>query len=405
MRVGQHDREDETVMEQKAKVHAAGGGGRVEGFGDRMTGFAGSRAHGLLSELDELFAGFDGWLRGQYDAASGGFYYAPSSRAMSGGPDIESTAQALNILERFGWLGGMPEEMKRGLVRFFESKQDAASGYFYDAHPAMREDEVMVGRAISYSMNALRKLGGQPRYALPVAAKQAPAYMASPEAYAAWLRSVPLVNSWRGCDRLSTSSVFIGQVEDEGKKAAFAKTAFDFFAETQDPETGLWGEGSYYVRISGTFKLHIFYDRFGVPLPREDRIYRSILHALREEEAADMCYIRNPIHLLSYMQVDIPPAELEEIISITLANMKRLLRADGGFSRELAHSPTAPNVAQVKPGEVYPDMPQAVPIGGGLVEGDMNAGTQALLIRAVIYRLAGVAAPELLPGADLARWA
>ncbi|MDD9266993.1 hypothetical protein ACFPES_08085 [Paenibacillus sp. GCM10023248] len=350
---------------------------------------------GLLANMDELFAGFRGWLKRQYDEDSGGFYYAPSSREMPGtGPDIESTAQALGILERLEV--PLPAEMKRGLIRFFQRRQDAASGYFYDADPLMREDEVMVSRAISYSVGALKKLGGQPLYPLPYEAKQAPAYMDSPENYRAWLQSVPLVNSWRGCDRLSTSSEYVRQVEPAARREAYARAAFEFFAHTQHPQTGLWGEGSYYVRISGTFKLHIFYDRFAVPLPREEQIYESILTALRQEEAADMCYIRNPIHLLSYMKLDIPAHELREIIGITLTNMRKLLRADGGFSRELAHSPTAPNVAQVKPGEYYPGMPEAVHIGGGKVEGDMNAGTQALLIRAVCYRLAGIEAPRLL---------
>jgi hypothetical protein len=350
----------------------------------------------LLAEMDQLFNGFGDWLGGQMDAESGGFYYAASSRRIPGGtPDIESTAQALNILERCGWLGSVPVEMKGGMKRFFQQKQEASSGYFYDQNPLMREDEVMVARAISYSVNALRKLGGQPLFALPYEAQQAPAYLASPEDYLAWLQSVELTNSWRGCDRLSTSNVYVRQVEPESRRAAFTQTAFKFFAHKQDPFTGLWGEGSYYVRISGTFKLHIFYDHFHVPLPREERIYQSILHALRHEEAEDMCYIRNPIHLLSYMKLSIPENELREIIAITLANMKRLLRADGGFSRELAHSPTAPNVAQVKRGEYYPGMPKAVHIGGGEVEGDMNAGTQALLIRSVCYKLAGIVEPAL----------
>ncbi|CAH1226072.1 hypothetical protein PAECIP111891_05888 [Paenibacillus allorhizoplanae] len=351
----------------------------------------------LLAEMDQLFDGFGAWLSGQLDAESGGFYYAASSRRMLGGaPDIESTAQALNILERCDWLDAMSTDMKRGCIRFFQSKQESSSGYFYDDNPLMREDEVMVARAISYSLNALRKLGGHPLHALPYEAQQAPAYMSSPEDYLTWLKSVELTNSWRGCDRLSTSSVYVKQVEPESRRAEFAQTAFHFFANKQDPFTGLWGEGSYYVRISGTFKLHIFYDHFNVPLPREERIYQSILYALRHEEAVDMCYIRNPIHLLSYMTLSIPAEELREIISITMANMKRLLRADGGFSRELAHSPTAPNVAQVKEGEYYPDMPKAVHIGGGEVEGDMNAGTQALLIRSVCYQLAGRKAPPLI---------
>ncbi|MFC5450955.1 hypothetical protein [Paenibacillus aestuarii] len=353
----------------------------------------------ILAEMDGMFEGFFAWLGGQYDAESGGFYYAPSSRSMPARPDIESTAQALNILERCGLLAAMPEAMKQRMIAFFQQKQDPASGYFYDDNPLMREDEVMVARAIGYSTNALRKLGGQPLYALPYAAQQAPAYMSSPEDYRRWLDLVELCNSWRGCDRLSTSSVYVRQVEPAEKRAAFAQTAFDFFADRQDPLTGLWGEGSYYVRISGTFKLHIFYDHFEVPLPREAEIYKSILYTLRHEEAEDMCYIRNPIHLLSYMQLFIPLAELHEIIAVTTRNMKRLLRADGGFSRELAHSPKAPNVAQIKRGEYYPNMPQAVRIGRGEIEGDMNAGTQALLIRSVCYSLAGLQAPDLAAAA------
>ncbi|NRF94480.1 hypothetical protein HQN89_26585 [Paenibacillus frigoriresistens] len=360
----------------------------------------------LLADMDGLFDGFLTWLGGQHDPESGGFYYAGSSRKMStGGPDIESTAQALNILERNGLLCSLSEEMKRGLIRFFQKKQDAASGYFYDADPLMREDEVMEARAISYSRNALRKLGGLLLYPLPYEAQQAPAYMSSPEAYLAWLQSVDLSNSWRGCDRLSTSSVYVEQVEPASRRDAFAQTAFGFFGDKQDPQSGLWGEGSYYVRISGTFKLHIFYDHFDVPLPREERIYQSILYALRHEEAADMCYIRNPIHLLSYMKLLIPAEELCEIIRITLANMKRLLRSDGGFSRELTHSPSAPNVAQIKQGEYYPGMPKAVHIGGGEIEGDMNAGTQALLIRSVCYQLAGREAPKLGSQEASHRWA
>lgn len=124
-------------------------------------------------------------------------------------------------------------------------------------------------------------------------------------------------------------------------------------------------------------------------------MYESIKLALRTEEAADMCYIRNPIDLLSYLKLDIPDEELYEILSITAASMKRLLRPDGGFSRELAHSPSAPNVAQVKPGEFYPDMPAPVHLGLGLKEGDMNAGTQAILIRSLCYSLAGIAEPAL----------
>ncbi|WP_187768119.1 hypothetical protein [Paenibacillus sp. PL91] len=87
--------------------------------------------------------------------------------------------------------------------------------------------------------------------------------------------------------------------------------------------------------------------------------------------------------------------ELQFILQTTLHNMSRLLRSDGGFSRELAHSPSAPNVAQVKEGEHYQGMPRPVYLSEGKIEGDMNAATQALLIRSLCYELAGVEEPLL----------
>ncbi|MDQ6418738.1 hypothetical protein RB620_04725 [Paenibacillus sp. LHD-117] len=346
-----------------------------------------------LAEMDGMFGGLLPWLAGQYDPVSGGFYYARSSREQAGRrPDIESTAQALNMLERLGLIETMPDAMRRRMIAFFQAKQDSSTGYFYDEDPAMREDEVMVSRAIGYSANALRKLGGTPLYGLP--RESAPAYMASVESYRQWLASVELSNSWRGCDRLSCSHVYVGELA-EPDRSRYAAAAFDFFEEAQDRVTGLWGEGSLYVRISGTFKLHLFYGGFGRPMPREKEMYGSILKALADEVAGDMCYIRNPVHLLSYVRPAMTNEELAFVLRRTLHNMGKLLRADGGFSRELSHSPSAPNVAQVKDGETYPGMPYPVHLSEGRVEGDMNAATQALLIRTLCRQLAGAEADWL----------
>ncbi|CAM3381554.1 hypothetical protein [Marinicrinis lubricantis] len=343
----------------------------------------------LIRRFDPLFDRFYEWLANQYDAVSGGFYYAQSSREMEGSkPDIESTAQALSIIERSGLLPDMPVKVRSGLVHFFQQKQDPATGFFIDENPAMRKDEVMVARAMGYCLRSLKQLGAAPLYPLPQEDK-APEFMESADSYIRHLASINLSNSWRGCDRLASTSVYFVQLP-EAKRQEYAERALAWFADIQDPETGLWGDGSLYVRISGTFKLHTFYSRFRAPMPRIDEMYQSILRGLRTEEAADMCYIRNPIHLLSYIQKNIAQEELMEIIGITIRNMEELKRPDGGFSREKEHSPTAPNVAQVKKGEYYPDMPEPVHLGLGLREGDMNAGTQALLIRELCSRLAGV---------------
>ncbi|MDB5084292.1 MAG: hypothetical protein JWN30_1178 [Bacilli bacterium] len=345
----------------------------------------------LLIEMDGLFSGYYRWLAGQYDPATGGIYYARSSYEIAGFiPDIESTAQALNILQRSDLLAALPTALKEKMILFFQNKQDPVSGYFYDEDEIMRDDAIMVARALSYSLGSLQKLGGKPRYRLPHEAMPLPKCMQSPLKYVEWLKGVDLRNSWRGCDLMTTVNHHIAKL-DENERNAFVQAGADYFASIQDQDTGLWGAGNLYIRISGTFKLSAFYNRFGLPVPNADRIYQTLIHSLRNEQALDMCWVRNPIDLLWTLrdEIQILQEEFAEIVEITVSNMRKFLRNDGGFSREIDHSPVAPNVAQVKNGEYYPNMPKPVSIGKGLIEGDMNAGTQALLIREFCYRLAG----------------
>ncbi|WP_202076561.1 hypothetical protein [Caldalkalibacillus salinus] len=353
----------------------------------------------VLRQMDEVFDGFIPWLAGQYDATTGGFYYASSAiHDARFTPDIESTAQALNILVRNNLHQMLPEHIRLKMMHFFQQKQDPQTGYFFDENPNMKKDEVMVHRALNYALGALRKLKSKPLFPLPMQANAAPDYVRSPASYVQKWQSIDMSNSWRGCDLLATSCTYMSQMS-ETERAPFLAEAIRFLESIQDPETGLWGEGELYVRISGTFKLHTFYHRFQIPMPNKDRIYQSILHCLRTEEAKDMCYVRNPIDLLAYLQVDIPPDEWLEILERTYQNMQKLKRQDGGFSREIKNSPSAPNVAQVKEGERYPDMPEPVHLSLGVYEGDMNASTQATLIRQQCYRLSGLPVTPLI-GAD-----
>lgn len=349
----------------------------------------------ILEKMDQQFFGLMHWLAGQYDESTGGFYYARSSiNDHRFSPDIESTAQGLNILARNQLIEKIPKAIKHQMIRFFQKKQVEASGYFYDENPLMARDEVMVHRAIHYSANSLKLLGDQPLFPLPLAAKSAPDYVKTPETYLEKWKSIDLRNSWRGCDLIATSCVYISELPAE-KQPPFLDAAINYLSSIQDQETGLWGGGSLYVRISGTFKLYTFYNKYQIPIPNADKIYQSILRCLRTEKAVDMCYIRNPVDLLAYMNIDIPASDLSEIMEITTENIRKLKRDDGGFSREMNHSPEAPNVAQVKKGDYYPNMPAAVCLGKGLFEGDMNASTQATLIRLQCYRLAGMKAEPI----------
>ncbi|WP_223292423.1 prenyltransferase/squalene oxidase repeat-containing protein [Salipaludibacillus neizhouensis] len=343
----------------------------------------------LLDELENQFEGFYSWLWNQYDKESGGFYYAKSSRHTGGfPPDIESTSQAINIMVRNEFFSKLPQEMIKSITRFYQAKQDPESGYFYDENPLMKQDEVMVHRALSYATGALRRLGSQPLYPLPVEAKAAPAYTKSPESYLEKWKSIDLSNSWRGCDLIATSCVYISLMEKNSRQK-FLREAEAYLASIQNQKTGFWGEGSLYEQLSGTFKLHTFYSRHQIEMPNKELIYQTVLETLRHEEAFDMCYSRNPLDLLHYIRLPISKEERLEIVEITVNNIRQFKRDDGGFSRERHASPPAPNVAQVKPGHDYPNMPPAVNLGRGLVEGDMNASTQATLIRMRCRELLG----------------
>ena len=99
------------------------------------------KLHRILLELN---AEFDEraleWLISMYDAKSGGIYYSVSARdGDEFEPDIESTAQFLDIISMLGLIDkddegryDIPEWFAEGAVEFLTSRQDESDGYFYD---------------------------------------------------------------------------------------------------------------------------------------------------------------------------------------------------------------------------------------------------------------------------------
>lgn len=76
--------------------------------------------------------------------------------------------------------------------------------------------------------------------------------------YIGWLQSVDLRNSWRGCDLMSSSIHHLRRM-NEAERQPFVAAALAYFNSIQDSESGFWGGGNLYIRISGTFKLSAFY--------------------------------------------------------------------------------------------------------------------------------------------------
>jgi hypothetical protein len=339
----------------------------------------------VLNAFDPLFQKFYPWLAGQYDPSYGGFYYAASSKPRAHGsespefqPDIESTGQAVHILGNSNLLPQMPEKMKRQLISFFQKRQ-TPEGYFFDPHNNMCNIERMVGRAIMYSSTSLEMLGARPLYSLPGSNENRatlPEHFKSLDALKKWVDERPWHNAWMACDNIQANNVYL-RAMPQAEAGKYIEFICNYLLEHQDPQTGLWGEGRPYIKISGAFKLALFYRNIGKPMPKADLIYKSILNTLHHDISEDMCWTRNPMDLLLVLKRQLgayPEEVLLDILTITFQNLQQYLKPDGGFSRHVDCSLEIPN---------------NVPLGKGLVEGDMNASTQALRIRKTAYEVSG----------------
>lgn len=333
-----------------------------------------------LENIDLLFKDFYTWLAGQYDVKTGGFYYSNSAKTNDQfQTDIESTGQAFNIIMKSHLENSLPSWMKDKAIKFFQERQDPETGFFYDPQNNMREVDRMVARAVGYSVNCLRNLGAEPLYPLPGSSGLAslPEYLKTPERLVEWMDARPWDYSWMACDNISATSVYIKQLPLK-EQTEYLSIIWNYLYEKQDKETGMWGDGRPYIKISGAFKLALFYKSFKKDMPRVNLIYKSLLKTLREDLSEDMCWTRNPIDLLMSIKSqlgEIPIEEISEIIEITYNNLRKYLKPDGGFSRHV---------------EASLAMPNNVIIGKGLAEGDMNASTQALTIRNFCYFIARV---------------
>ncbi|MBP5349982.1 MAG: hypothetical protein J6Z13_06505 [Clostridia bacterium] len=112
------------------------------------------------------------WWASLYDPDLGGFYYANSARDNEGFlPDMESTLQIVQRLRPFdpnedlaAYLG---PEITEKMIRFYQSKQDPADGYFY--HPqwtreVSRAKVMRYTRDLDWATAVLRWLHAKPLY-------------------------------------------------------------------------------------------------------------------------------------------------------------------------------------------------------------------------------------------------
>ena len=287
------------------------------------------------------------WMANLYDPDSGGFYYSNSARDTVGFlPDIESTAQMLDIITSSGLstIDDLPDWLKDGMVRFVKGLQDE-NGYFYhpqwgkeltDANPSRRS------RDVSKAVSLLQRLGSKPTYDTPsgvkgdgILADGTPiskvhlsshlrksvasavsavigaasfdynsSYLESVEAFKAWLGTLDLNSSsyqnyFMG-DRLSTVSGEIVARDKELKKqgkGGLCEALMNWLYEKQNKLTGLWTAGDIDLDgVNGLFKILSVHDAMGAELRYPIEALNStmtILETMKAEEIIRVCDIFN----------------------------------------------------------------------------------------------------------------
>ena len=245
----------------------------------------------------------------------GAFYYANSARDNQGFyPDIESTGFILSLLAYFGafdeyggWVNAIKEVpgMTESLIKFVQSLQDEATGYFYHPQWGSNIGSSRRGRDLNRAISLLKSLGAEPLYptaidrlngsgatsasltrplgnsaAVAVSAVVATAdfesAIKSEEAYMKWLVEVTngdnMIKNSAGAHTLNSvasqihaagyTDITLDYLDSMAKKCYDQmKAAYDADPVNNPEPTGVWQTTVDYDAVWGLIKLYTFYDR------------------------------------------------------------------------------------------------------------------------------------------------
>ena len=277
---------------------------------------------------------------GNYICKNGGFYYSNSGRNTYGyGIDIESTIQALGIIQRagmtrefgFDYQNALPTQIKEDIIAFIKSCQDP-NGFFY--HPQWTHEAVDAqlgrrGRDLMWAQSMLEKFGVKPFYdtaggmegegapdqnivsptALTVrlgtskvlltskivsVAEPVAEHLVSAEAFKAYLETLPInTYSYNIGNQLAAQSVQLVN-RDKQLNGAISKVLFEWTNSHQNPENGLWESKVNHSSVNGLFKILTFYNDFKQPFPYAYEAARSAIQVIAsDEKPAHVCSIYN----------------------------------------------------------------------------------------------------------------
>jgi len=325
------------------------------------------------------------WLATLYDPIIGGFYFSASGRDTEGFlPDIESTVQALRFMETSGlfsgrgetYAKGLPEGIRASLVGFAKSLQ-AEDGFFYHPQWGRLISTSRRGRDLRWATDMLSRLGEETPYLTPIdtsdrerTAKLLPEYLRDINKWKKYLSDMDMAsNSYYNSNLLSSQT---WQIHAAG--AEFEDALFEFLADTQNPENGLWEPNVSYSSVNGLMKLTIMYSNLRRVLPHSEEAMKSALTtAMSSTPIVFCCQFYNPFEAMgnilenmgrggeAHQAEKLRRLIIERAVPLIRTTKEKVLtckRVDGSFS----YNP-----------DPRSRLSQRAPVGMGLDEGDINA--------------------------------
>ncbi len=370
------------------------------------------------------------WAANLYDPELGGFYYSNSARNSNGySPDLESTSQALSLVELIlsGYGGTLTdyfgEEIAAKFVAFAQDMQDPENGYFYHPHwkrDLLENNSARKTRDVYNAVNILKSFGASAKYATPDGIGEAdgvtpvsklstplresvvgavskvtavnstdpyiPAHLKSADSFKSYLSSLNFRNNTKeSCDIVYADISLYKKIDEmpkeSGERYSLCTILAEYLQQTQNAATGLWASSSSiktFAEIGEIASVVKVYDALGLPIGNYNAIFDTAAECLEgkdapadiSELAAVWTSLSAVVNNITSCKYDFYKYEVDESLKALCFKAPMMIRMTGSkLSLFLRNDGSFSTTSEGSQSEVY-GMPVALPMSE---EGDMSA--------------------------------
>ncbi len=316
----------------------------------------------MIECIKELYGIYDSsllvWLGGLFDRDIGGFYYSNSARdGEDFFPDIESTGQAVAILEATGLISSyndIPEWMRLRIAGFICSCEDPESGYFYNPQWSKELTDSKLPRRARDTRWAI-ELAEMCNFDItyPTAFTQIKSgNMSNMDFLKSDAALIDHLDSLDWEHRFYRNMDYITNIADAIVAAGHGETLIKYIEAKRDADGGVWGADrlNRFDQLKTIGAVLWIYFAASKPVPDAMKIFDFAIKSFDEDELDGISYTcarlstiklllrvltefggKEEVRLVRDM-VSIVVAELHRIIPITVEALKKFKKPDGSFS-------------------------------------------------------------------------